>query len=119
MNLFKARGWEAIIADDLVDNALFFVSAVIGLLCGVVGELLYSATEDTWFENAETFTGANFLLGFVMGTILSSILMSTISSAVNTVIVLFAEQPAEFDRNHNELSRQMRTAWLEIYPGCL
>jgi len=119
MNLFKARGWEAIIVDNLVDWALFFVAMMIGLLCGVVAELLYAASDDTWFENAPTFNGANFILGFIIGTFLSSILMSTISSGVNSVIVLFAEQPTEFDRNHSELSSQMRSAWLEIYPGCL
>lgn len=119
INLFRARGWDAIIADDLVDNALFFVCLSIGLVVGALGEGLYQATKDDWFENAATFDGANFLLGFLVGLFLSAILMSAISSATNAVIVLFAEAPAEFDRNHNQLSTEMRNAWLQVYPGCI
>jgi len=47
-----------------------------------------------------------------------SILMSTIASAVNTVIVCFAEGPAEFEANHPELSRKMRETWISFYPDC-
>ena len=56
-------------------------------------------------------------LGFLVGIILCSILMSVIGSAVNTVIVCFAEGPAEFQRNHPTLSQKMRAAWLGAYPG--
>jgi hypothetical protein len=45
--------------------------------------------------------------------------MSVIGSAVNTVIVCFAEGPAEFQRNHPRLSEKMRAAWLQAYPGCI
>ena len=57
-------------------------------------------------------------LGFIVGLVLASILMSTIASAVNTVIVCFAEGPAEFEANHPELSRKMRDTWLQFYPSC-
>ena len=52
------------------------------------------------------------LIGFVM----CSTLFSLISSAVNTVIVLYAEAPAEFQANHRQLSEQMRASWKEAYP---
>lgn len=116
--LFKARGWDAIIADDLVDMALFFVSLAVGLITGGIGALLFEATEDDWFENVTAEAYIFFIIGFFIGLFLSFILMNTISSAVNAVIVLFAEKPTEFDQNHNELSRQMREAWQQIYPGC-
>mmetsp|Transcript_21220 Transcript_21220/g.43355 ORF Transcript_21220/g.43355 Transcript_21220/m.43355 type:complete len:104 (-) Transcript_21220:63-374(-) len=57
-------------------------------------------------------------LGFIVGLVLTSILMSTIASAVNTVIVCFAEGPAEFEANHPELSRKMRETWISFYPDC-
>lgn len=57
--------------------------------------------------------------GFIVGLVLCSILMSVIGSAVNTVIVCFAEGPAEFQRNHPRLSEKMRAAWLQAYPGSL
>jgi hypothetical protein len=59
-----------------------------------------------------------FRLGFIVGLVLTSILMSTIASAVNTVIVCFAEGPAEFEANHPELSAKMRETWLQFYPDC-
>ena len=55
-------------------------------------------------------------MGFVIGMALSSIVMSTIESAVNTVIVCYAESPAEFQANHPILSNEMREAWLKAYP---
>jgi hypothetical protein len=54
-----------------------------------------------------------------MGVVLCSILMSVIASAVNAVLVLFAEKPAEFQRNHPELSNKMREVWSTIYPGSI
>ena len=60
----------------------------------------------------------SLILTPVFFSIYHSILMSTIASAVNTVIVCFAEAPAEFEANHPELSRKMRETWLSFYPNC-
>ena len=114
--LFQNRGWEAIIADDLVGNTLFLISIIIGALMGCVG--LIVETSSDLFED----TGGNaqliaLILGFVIGLVITSILMSTIASGVNAVIVLFAEGPNEFQQNHPELSNKMRQVWSEVYPG--
>ena len=120
--LFKNRGWSAIVADDLVGNVFFFLSLCVGLICSGIG--YYSFNEDSpdgWFENSPAPEATSAIvagLGFIAGLVLSSILMSTLSSAVNTVIVCFAEAPAEFEANHPELSSQMREAWLDMYPDC-
>ena len=47
--------------------------------------------------------------------------MGTIASAVNAgVTVLFAEGPAEFEKNYYpELSAQMREAYLGTYPDSI
>lgn len=120
ITLFKNRGWEAIIADDLIGNVFFFISLCVGGLCAAFG-LIFEQTNPEWFENApiSTSVGAQCAgLGFVVGLVLTSIMMSTIASAVNTVIVCFAEGPAEFEANHPELSRKMRETWLAFYPNC-
>jgi hypothetical protein len=120
ITLFKNRGWEAIIADDLISNVFFFISLCVGGLCAAFG-LIFEQTNPEWFENApiSTNVGAQCAgLGFVVGLVLTSIMMSTIASAVNTVIVCFAEGPAEFEANHPELSRKMRETWLAFYPNC-
>lgn len=43
--------------------------------------------------------------------------MSVVASAVNTIIVCFAEAPAEFDVNHPHLSMDMRSAWRQAWPN--
>lgn len=121
ITLFKNRGWEAIIADDLVGNVFFFLSLVIGGICAGIGYGAFNENSpEGWFENSpnpESVSAACAGLGFVSGLVLSSIMFSTIASAVNTVIVCFAEGPAEFEANHPELSRRMRETWLEFYPN--
>jgi hypothetical protein len=116
--LFKNRGWEAIIADDLVGNTLLLVSVVVGGMMGCIGLILAVAT-DLFEEAAGNEKGISFLLGFIIGLVICSILMSTIGSGVNAVIVLFAESPAEFQRNHPQLSEKMRQVWSATYPGSI
>merc|ERR1712038_1130063 len=117
IGLFKDRGWDAFIADDLVGMALGILSLVVGLLTGCVALFLEDVTD--WFDN---YDGDNekifaFVIGLVIGLVFCSILMSCVASSVNATIVLFAEAPAEFEQNHPELSLQMREAWQKAYPG--
>jgi Plasma-membrane choline transporter len=116
MELFRNRGWDAIIADDLVGNCLFFVSVAVGLLMAGVGTAVAAGSDffDEAGDNAKAWAA---LIGFLVGLVITSILMSAIASAVNAVIVLFAEAPSEFQQNHPDLSTRMRQIWGEIYPG--
>jgi len=118
--LFKNRGWEAIIADDLVGNVFFILSLCVGGICAAIGYGAFDGDQELFANSVspETVPATCAVLGFVAGLVLASILMSTIASAVNTVIVCFAEGPAEFEVNHPELSRQMRETWLRFYPDC-
>lgn len=118
--LFKNRGWEAIIADDLVGNVFFILSLCVGGICSAIGYGAFNGDQDLFANSVspETVPVTCAVLGFVAGLVLASILMSTIASAVNTVIVCFAEGPAEFEANHPELSRKMRETWLQFYPDC-
>ena len=112
ISLFKNRGWEAIIADNLVGTALFFMSVAVGILSGFAGVLI------AWTSTFGNI-GPMFVYGFLIGTVLSTILLGAIGSAVNATIVLFAEAPAEFDQNYPELSNYMRQSWEATWPGCL
>jgi hypothetical protein len=114
--LFRNRGWEAIIADDLVGNTLFLVSIVVGAFMGVLS-LVLAVTTDLFEDAGGNEKGVAFLLGFIVGMVITSILMSTIGSGVNAVVVLFAEAPAEFQQNHPVLSQQMIQVWRTVYPG--
>lgn len=118
MQLFKDRGWEAIIADDLVGGAIFLICVVIGLIVGGVGVALASLNSQV-LELAVNSLAAAFGIGFVAGLFVCSILLSTIASGVNTVLVMFADAPQEFQQNHPVLSEKMRTVWQEFYPNSI
>lgn len=126
MQLFKDRGWEAVIADDIVSTVLGLVAFVCGLITAGIGVLIgeYSG----WFDDVVAGFGDDGLLivrilcgviGFIIGFALCAIIMGVISSSVNATIVLFAEAPAEFEANYPELSSQMRSAYIEAHPGCM
>ena len=53
---------------------------------------------------------------FLLGLVISSIMFSIVDSSMNTIVVAFAEAPAEFEQNHPELSSEMRDAWMKVYP---
>lgn len=100
-----------------VGNVVLLTSVVTGLFMGGVGLALEETTD--WFSgdlpaDAQTFA---FLIGLILGFSINAILLSTISSGVNAVIVMFADAPAELERNYPEISSKMREKWNEIHPG--
>eukprot|EP00586_Coscinodiscus_wailesii_P013726 CAMPEP_0172494472 /NCGR_PEP_ID=MMETSP1066-20121228/48731_1 /TAXON_ID=671091 /ORGANISM="Coscinodiscus wailesii, Strain CCMP2513" /LENGTH=482 /DNA_ID=CAMNT_0013265467 /DNA_START=86 /DNA_END=1531 /DNA_ORIENTATION=+ len=117
MTLFEAKGFSTIITDDLVGNALTMICLGIGLVAGLVG-IIPAAGDKTMFAGvppgSEIFIG--FLIGFIVGVVISSITLGVVASSVNTVIVCYAEGPAEFQNNHPELSQEMKEAWQKAYP---
>jgi len=46
VTLFKNKGWSFLITDNLMDNLLFMMSLVIGLLTGIVGLLVIQFDND-------------------------------------------------------------------------
>ena len=62
MQLFKDRGWEAVIADDLVGMVLFMMSLIVGGITGGIGILFVRSTE--WLANADG-VGDTDVLAFV------------------------------------------------------
>ena len=49
MQLFRDRGWEAVIADDLVGMALGMSSVVVGLITAGVGVLIVEVSP--WWDD--------------------------------------------------------------------
>ena len=57
----------------------------------------------------------SFWLGSITGFVLSNILLlGVVASAVNTILVCFAADPFEFEKNHPRLSYEMRQVWSEL-----
>jgi hypothetical protein len=114
MTLFKSKGWTVIIADMLVDSVLTMVAIGVGVLTGIIGIF---AAQAAGIDLSQGKVAAPFFLGFLFGFALSATLFSVVSSAVNTVIVCYAEAPAEFQQNHPKLSEEMRAAWKQAWPN--
>lgn len=117
VQLFQNKGWTVMINDDLTDRVLMMVSIGVGVLTGFAGLTITLADQDILGNfGIENVPAAGFLVGFLVGVVFSSILMSVVGSAINTVIVCFAESPAEFEANHPQLSAEMRSSWVSAWP---
>ena len=60
--------------------------------------------------------GGALILALILGMILASIIFSVVNAAADTIIVLFAEAPSEFQQNHPTLAIEMNQAWTDAYP---
>mmetsp|Transcript_22620 Transcript_22620/g.48686 ORF Transcript_22620/g.48686 Transcript_22620/m.48686 type:complete len:575 (+) Transcript_22620:176-1900(+) len=116
INLFKTRGWTTIITDSLAQSVLSMLSVAVGLITGLV-TLAIAHVEGMVFGDELGASAAAFFIGFIIGMVLTSTLMTLVSSAVNTVIVCYAEAPAEFQQNHPKLSEDMRATWRQAWPA--
>jgi len=109
--LFEQKGWSVLITDDLNDRVLFMMSLSVGVVTGIIGALA-AMIDQNLFGDATAAFGTTFFVGLIF----CSINMSIVGSSVNTVIVCFAESPAEFEANHPGLSGEMRSAWIQAWP---
>jgi hypothetical protein len=94
MQLFKDRGWTAIINDNLVSNALTFA------LIGITGvSALLGAFLSIFFSTSLRGVGISnpiamlSLVGGLMGFAVATVLISTLNSGVAMVFVCMAENP--------------------------
>ena len=109
-----------IVTDDLIPNVLYILSLVIGGVTGLFAVLVEVLGNYSFVAMPQSSSSlVAFLTGLVIGLIVSSVLFGLIVSSVNATIVLFAGSPVEFDRNHHELSHEMRSSWREVWPGCM
>lgn len=51
-----------------------------------------------------------------MGVVLSSVMANVVRGSVNTLIVCWADNPTQIERNHPSLSREMIDAWSRAFP---
>lgn len=116
--LFEKRGWTTIVSDDLVPNVLLLITLAIAGLTGLFAHLL-EQLEGFSLTTAGSSLITSFIIGGLVGLVVSSVLFGIISSSVSAVIVLFAASPVDFEKNHSRLSGKMRTAWREVWPGCM
>jgi len=111
--LFKARGWEVIINDNLIGRSFSLMSLFICFSTGLVGLLL-------GFVLLGPVGGFQaFLLGFLLGGSSCQVLFGVVTSAVNTVMVCFAESPNQLLQNNHDPKHfsQLVDAYRQAYPN--
>jgi hypothetical protein len=112
LELFETREWLEAASDNLIQDLLYLASVIIGGSTGTFAAVVDESYGYYFpsFHNVPTLWA--FLIGSVLGYTLSSILLcGVVGSAVNTVQVLFAADPVEFEKSHPRLSAEMREAW--------
>ena len=116
-NLFRQRGWTTLITDNLVFRALFLCNLGIGSVCGLVTSIVCKFVIAPTLSEGDDFPlSVYFFVAFVIGLLISNVALFPVESAVRTVIVCFAESPAEFDEHHPDLSEMLKAGWSEAYP---
>jgi hypothetical protein len=111
MGLFRYRGWTTIINDNLIHGVLSQMGFATGFVTAiVVVPLTLLFTRDI----NQILLAA--LVGLIIGAIMSSIIFGGLHSSIDTIIVLYAEAPSEFEANHPELALEMNLSWSMAYP---
>ena len=94
MDLFKTRGWTAIINDDLTSGALSFGALGVGVVMCCVGLLMVRFSPVEWFTALGSSTSVYAtmaIVGFMVGISVAMTLAHVVIAALHTVFVCFAE----------------------------
>lgn len=114
--LFKSRGWTALINDDLIDNTLVLCSVMIGALCAGIGCLGVFAEVYSFSVDKKEVYIIMAIIGFLVGFSTALIVMSVIDSSVCTIFVCFADDPAALQNTHPEEYSEILQAWTTFHP---
>jgi len=118
IGLFKTRGWQTIIADNLVNRLLGIMSLSVALLTGIC--TLFAAFLIEEIESKDSsWIGIGFVVGFFIGMILSGIFFGLLSSAVDSIIVCYAEAPKELEESHPDVAQEMSQTWTDAWGSDL
>ncbi len=120
VELFKRRGWGALINQDLVGTALrlaSLVSASLGALAG--GLLTYQLDNNPDKLSKNTHVAMGAILSFFVAMLMASVLTSIIQTGTKAVFVAWAQDPAALAATHPAQLRELAVAWHECHPGLL
>ncbi|KAI2497367.1 Plasma-membrane choline transporter [Fragilaria crotonensis] len=119
MNLFRQRGWTTLIADRLVFRVPVFCDIGVVVVCEFFAILCHMAVRGFFVTSDNDLSsshGIAFVVAFLVGVFIHNVALFVVESAVRTVIVCFAESPAEFEEHHPELYEIMKALWAVAYP---
>ncbi|KAI9912297.1 hypothetical protein PsorP6_009821 [Peronosclerospora sorghi] len=122
MDLFKTRGWTAVINDDLTSSALSFGALGIGVVTCCVGLLMVRMAPMDWFSewgSRASVYGTMAVVGFMVGMSMALILAHVIIAALHTIFVCFAEDPVAFNRNHQREYEDLVAGYRQFHGDVL
>ncbi|GJP60148.1 hypothetical protein CLOP_g17283, partial [Closterium sp. NIES-67] len=105
--LFKARGVDVLINDDLSGGVLGLGMFIGGVLAALVGGLLS-------LNKAVDLLAAVSILSFIIGIFLTGMTLTVVDSAVGTFYVCYAEDPATLQQNDPVLYNKVQERDREI-----
>lgn len=116
VSLFRSTGWMTFIADRLVFRVIFFCHLNTAIVTGYGAVLMDRIVGPVFDEDDFSSHFLAFFYGLLLGFFISSTALFVVESAVRTVIVCFAESPAEFQMYHPDLCNELTQSWSETYP---
>ena len=119
--LFKSRGWEAVVNQDLVAVALRIaavVSACVGALAGGLATyaLLGRGGGGAGFGNRAQQAAIAGVLCFFVGAAMSSVLTSVLLSSTRAVFAAWAMSPGALAATHPGHLAKLAAAWEKFHP---
>jgi hypothetical protein len=125
MELFRSRGFTAVITDNLVGYVLGFTTFAVALLTGIAGYMIEQIV--TQSHAKEVRTGESYVFGplpaggfafgtsFIVGVWIVSVMMNVVKGAVNTLIVCWADNPNLMQSQHRRLTEELVRAWSGVF----
>ena len=107
--LLGARGFDAVINDDLTGPVLGLGMLIGGLVTGGLSYLIAEGSSDT------TTSLKWALLGFAVGMVCTLCAMEVVQSSIKALFVCFAEDPAAFARSKPQIYSKFAAAWSSRY----
>jgi len=118
MALFRKRGWEAVVNQDLVAVALrvaALVSACVGAVAG--GMATYVILDRPGILNRTQQAGIAACLCFFVGAAMSSVLTSLLLASTRAVFAAWAMSPHALATSHPLHAAKLAEAWKKAHPA--
>jgi hypothetical protein len=110
--LFRARGFTALLNDDLLDFVMYISNTFIACVTMIAAYIFAKVV-----RLPTTYAYLLVIFGFFCGYVMGAVVLSTISSAITAVYVCFARDPAAFEAAHPHLYGPLSSAWSKIFPS--
>ncbi|KAJ3413423.1 putative choline transporter, neither null mutation nor overexpression affects choline transport [Chytridiales sp. JEL 0842] len=114
--LFKSRGWEAVINDNLTGSVLTVGAFTTGLICALVGFIYVQLSQSIPHGEPGVYILVCTVCG-IIGLWLFLVLTQVIQAGIVTTFVCLAEDPATLQRQQPELFERIQMTWPEASFG--